>query len=57
VPILTQQTGDHLHHGQLIIDQQNFGHRAEPNSTHSAGQASSAIAAEMPVPKDIERPK
>jgi hypothetical protein len=29
-----------LNHGQFIIHQHNFGHRAEPNSTHSAGQAS-----------------
>ena len=26
VPFLAEQLGDHLHHGQVVINQQDFGH-------------------------------
>jgi hypothetical protein len=29
---MAEQFGDHLHHGQVVIDQQNFSHRVEANS-------------------------
>jgi len=31
MPFLTQQLRDHLHHSQVIIDQENFGHAGTLN--------------------------